>query len=902
MASTPNSRPFLQKPLPLLIAALLGTAAPGLALANASQWACELDPNGQWTCKSEPKKAGPYPPPPLPVKRQSGTEYQPQLSKKEQKKLRKQEEAAAAAASWAALDWFPRDALNEQQQAETPRHCDGAFIEPENDNPEAGWEMEAAPMRIGADQTAMRGQKEAVFVGGVEITKGDMLLRADEAVYNPADQTLTLVGNVEVRQGGALLKGDDALIDGNDGTGKLSNARVVIHEPHVLGKADQIARESEHVMRLTEGSYTRCSPKSNAWALSATDIKIDNEKGKGTAKHAKLRVKDVPIFYWPYMSFPTSNQRKSGVLWPTIGTAKGNGGLDLTVPIYWNIAPNWDATIAPRYISERGLSTETEVRHLNRYSEWQVSGAFIDDKVYDDQRWVYAIEEEGTLPGNWYHEVDYTRVSDNDYLNDLNVASLDVKRQTHLNQRANMRYAGSMVSFSFEASQYQTINDTVTQPYKRLPQLHLSLDTGKRNLRPRWLLVAQATQFDVDKFDTTGDGQEDRGRGSRLYLEPGISLPVESSWGFFNTTVKAKGVAYALDDNHFLPEENLGNPECTSTTRENCNSKPSTVVPMASIDTGLIFDRLTNKGNTQTFEPRLYYLYTKYEDQEDQPLFDTGFYTFDYNQLFRESRYTGYDRINDANQLSLGLTTRLFEDSSGTEKFWASVGQIFYFDDRRVNLTPQQQQVVDIDDDILVIKPIEDPTAAAAADALRGRSEVAAELGYQWTRGLRSYATALYDPSTKLLNQAGFQFRYITRDSWIFNLAHSYRRLADLEVVSRNGIPIPPAQREVLDQTINQSDLSGVVPMSRHWSLLARWNYDHTNSRSLEQVAGIEYNSCCWQARLLYQTGLDSNLDREYGLFFQIVLKGLGGTGNKVRGILEDAIVGFEEREKRVEY
>ncbi len=253
------------------------------------------------------------------------------------------------------------------------------------------------------------------------------------------------------------------------------------------------------------------------------------------------------------------------------------------------------------------------------------------------------------------------------------------------------------------------------------------------------------------------------------------------------------------------------------------------------------------------------------EDQTDQPLFDTGFTTFDYNQLFRESRFTGYDRIPDANQLSIGVTSRLIQNSSGTETLWASLGQIFYFSDRKVNIL-EGDNIIDTSDN----------------------SQLAGEMGYQWTRNLRSYVSALYQTGDNQLNQAGARFRYNSDRGMVLNLGYNYRRQGEISI---NGVTI--------DNTIRQTDISAIVPLRRHWALLGRYNYDHTNTRTLGQVFGIEYNSCCWKARLAYQKGLDSSLETDRGIYFQIEMKGLGGTDTGVSSVLEDSIVGFEEYEER---
>ena len=785
------------------------------------------------------------------------------LSRKQRKAARKQAEQDRQNELNQSLDWYPIEELSASQRAITPVYCDGAYVEPNNQNPEAGQDIKSAPLRASAENSELKRNEHAKLSGNVDLAKGDMLLRADHASYDKLNDTLTAEGNIELREKGVLIRGESANINIGAGTGSLDDAEYVMHKAHARGAADQIVRESETIVRMRNGSYTHCSPPSKAWLLKASDIKLDQESGVGSARHARLRVANVPIFYWPYMTFPISNQRRSGLLFPSFGTAKSSGGLDLSVPYYWNIAPNWDATFAARYIEARGTAGEVEARHLNRFSNWVVAGSYIDDQEFEDKRWFYAINEAGVLPGRWSHGINYTQVSDKDYLTDLSGAtSLELKRSTNLEQSAIISHHGRIHTFTAQAVQYQVIDDFVFPQYRRLPQLTLVLETDKTRLRPTWLLTAQGTEFDIDSSASA--------IGTRIYLEPGVSLPIMNSWGYVTPTVKIKSVNYALSDDHDLrpgvPVE---------------DDHPSTILPMASVDAGLYFDRATRwfgQRFTNTLEPRIYYLYNKYEDQTDQPLFDTGFITFDYNQLFRENRFTGYDRIPDANQLSIGLTTRLIQDSSGTETLWASLGQIYYFEDRRVTLD-QPGSTVDTSD----------------------TSQMAGELGYQWTRNLRSYITALYDPSDNVFDQGGVSFRYQGNRGAVLNFAYRYR---EQEPSCRAQLP-PPQQGclekdgDILVNTINQTDIAAIVPVHRHWALMGRYNFDLSNNRTLGEVFGIEYNSCCWKARVAYQSGLNSAFETERGIYFQIEMKGLGGTDTGVNSILEDSIVGFEEYENR---
>lgn len=803
------------------------------------------------------------------------------LSRKERRLARKQAKQAARDAKRLELNWYPLDKMTIEQRYVTPPHCDGAYIEPGRLLPSFVRETQLEGSR---DSGAGRDDESQTMGIG-----SNTQLRANSASFDQITNEVSATGDIELRESGLLLKSDAAVFNSKTGTGSLYNAEFVFYGSHARGGASEIRRESDTVTRLEEGYYTRCAPGSAAWVLRANEIVIDQEKGEGKARGAQLRLWDVPVFWSPYLAFPLSSQRRSGLLFPVVSTSTSSGGLDFALPVYWNIRPNWDATIAPRYIASRGVAIEGEVRHLNRYSEWTAAGSWIDDREYGDTRWLVSVDEHGNLPKHWEHQLYFTQVSDDDYLKDLSGAtSLDLKRSTNLEQSAYMRHFGSIMEFEAAVVRYQVIDSTVNEQYQRLPQLTLKLATDELAFRPAWLLTTQLTQFEIN--DT------DRPAGTRLYLEPGFRLPMQTTWGFLTPTLKARSVFYALDSSHCLQPGIGPGADCTPTEE----THPATVTPTVSLDGGLYFNRDTSwfgRRYTHTLEPRLYYLYTRYQDQSDQPLFDTGFITFDYNQLWRESRFTGYDRIDDANQLSVGLSTRLIQEHTGTDTIWASIGQTFHFDDRRVGL---DQLDCDPDSDTCqqLVAAFTDPT-----------SLLAGEVGYRWTRNLRSYFTTLYDTNDGDLNQAALQFRYHGDRGLVLNAGQRYRAQTPICVrLDPRDEPDPICRNggTLVGDNINQTDVSGIIPITRHWIFLGQFNYDFFHHRKLGDVYGVEYNSCCWKARLVYQSGLRNSttsvggtsfteFETEKGLYLQFVLKGLGGADTGVRSVLSDGIVGFDD-------
>ncbi|MEH6549168.1 MAG: LPS-assembly protein LptD [Pseudomonadales bacterium] len=752
--------------------------------------------------------------------------------------------ARNAMTSPAEFDWLPRSQLDAEALKDLPRYYKGDYQEPVNTSPSAGIPFDQADLEASADTSEMLENEKVRMLGNVVLSKGDIRIKADEIELDQINRRLKISGNLEVRDEGVLLRADEADINADDATGTLSNAQYVIHQAHIHGEADQITRESDNIATIDNGTYTRCEPENDSWHMEARAIELNLESGVGTARGAVLRIKNIPVLYTPRISFPIDNQRRSGFLWPTFSSAKGTGGADITVPYYININPNWDSTVAPRFISKRGTMAEVELRHLNKYSYWEGDAAYLDDELYGDKRWMMSLQENGSIGNNWTHKIDYGRVSDDDYLNDLSNSNFSLKRKSHILQQGQLVFQNEAIKGSARVSQYQTIDILATDPYQLLPQLEIATRQRFRSFQPEWLLRAQYSQFDAK--------DDNRVTGSRLYLEPGVSFPMRWTSGFIVPTAKYRASSYSLKDNN--------DPNFDMT-----DESPSVGAGMFSLDSGLVFERESDwfgRKYTQTLEPRLYYLYSEYEDQTDIPLFDTQQLSFDYNQLYRDTRFAGYDRIPDANQASIGLTSRLIDRDTGAETFRISIGQIQYFTDRRVNLDEEQ--------------------------AMTNSSDFSAEISWRANDNLRAVSSLVWNTDNSHLNQTAFALRYLSDTGAIFNAAYRLRK--------DDAIQVPGGA--LIDNDIEQYNVSGIIPIGSHWAAVAKWNYDKTNDRDLEQLLGVEYNTCCWKVSLLYQEGIDGNNERENGVYFQVQLKGLGGTGEKVDGILRNSIVGYRERER----
>ena len=858
--------PFRITALPLLglCCGLLGATsalgeeseAESQSAANDShtEWRCDTTAAGSWSCAEYTVPGPAYAKPPhRNLKRRAA------LAKAATKK------DALLLNTPRNLDWVDEAALSEEQKQSQADGCCGRYVEPPRDYPDAELNPDDAPLRASSTTTEAQ-DNVATMKGDVQISQGHRQVRSDTAILNQDARTATLEGNVQLREPGLLMLGKEAHFNLDSGELAVDDATWVFHEAAIRGTAGTVARQENGMIFIDNATYTTCEPGNNTWTMASSSIAIDPQTGIATAKHVRIKVKDIPIIYLPWIRYPVDDRRASGLLYPEISFSDENG-LDYAQPIYLNLAPNYDATITPRYIQERGEMLELELRHLSRVTETTLGGAWLGDDdggdvsvdpvtqmkpLQGEDRWAGSVDHRGGIGERWGSTIDYTKVSDVDYFRDIGNATFEARSQTHLKQFAGIDYSTDHWRFGVSGTEYQTLINNTDEQYQQLPRVHANgeyrINAGAQDIL--FNLKNQFTVFDHD--DNT------RVTGDRLRSDLAVTLDKQWMWGYFRPTLKLKHLSYDLDD-PVTPGGDDG---------------PSTTVPVGIIDTGLFFERFSDLfgGHTQTLEPRIYYLNAKTEDQSDNPDFDTDELTFSYQQLFRDERFSGSDRISDAEQVTVALTTRMIDSSSGIERFHASIGQVFYLDDREVALN----------------------YSAANEELRRSDSDLAAELGAQFNKHWRFQSDILYNDDSELVNKGSFSLRYRGDNKARFNASYRYTREDPRFVGS-----------EEFDADIEQADLSAYLPISRRWSLIGRWNQDLTNSRELEVFGGIEYNSCCWRAAIIARHWLDRDddllipeeeLEYDDGIFFQIQLKGLAGTGGTLDSILSDGIYGYEPR------
>jgi len=785
------------------------------------------------------------------------------------------------------LDWVPREEMTEKQIEALPLNCCGAYVDPLT----GIVDLSAAPAQAETLFNATEGleqinQSLISIDGDVLVQQGYRSIQNNTSTSIDRDSNTVLMdGDVIFREPGILLRGSSAFIDNSQSLNRVESAQYVLHDYGAHGIAESITYNGvSGLVSIENGEFSRCEPESNFWHFRADSIVLDQEQGRGYAKAVSLRIKNIPIFYYPFtLPFPLGNARASGLLAPSTGSTR-SGGFDFELPYYFNLAPNYDATLSPRLISDRGVLTSGEFRYLSSWSINTLNASSLSgDKLYDpatadilgsdspprENRWFVGLEHSGALGRNWTSFVDYNAVSDEDYFYDLGSNGLNVTSRTHLNRQARLNYNSQYLRAGLNAQRIQIIDPFVTEsnlsrPFDRLPQFYFESNTYLLG-GLRVGLAGEVTSFDRDLNDALlTNTQLENGaliNGDRVNLEPEISWSTESPGWFLRAKAKYKHMSYKLQN------QALGILE-----------DPEVGIGVYSADAGLVFERDMSRGNgwSQTLEPRLFYLFSEFEDQSDLPLFDTSELSFSFNQLFRDDRFSGGDRIADTDQITFALSSRIL-DPQGKERARISLGQIQYFADRLVNINNPLQ------------------TWLPRYSPLTNRSALAGEFAYSFGDNWRLNTDVQWNGDAQEVQEGSFQLRYQGDADHLFNISYRYRNLVD----SPNFI-LPPG----IDPRIKQSDISSVWPINANWKLLARWNYDHSNNRNLESFAGVEYNNCCATIRLIGREWVDEdelflpNIEPNSGIFVQVILNGLGNlTGGGLSSLLSDGIWGFREPE-----
>jgi LPS-assembly protein len=699
-------------------------------------------------------------------------------------------------------------------------------------------ESEQSPVDVKADAAQVVDQGVSVFTGNVVINRAGQELQADRATYEKTTGDVTAQGDVTLRDSDMIVNSQQAEWSTSKDEGTLVNADYRIREMHARGNAGHIHRQGKVKTTLNEATYTTCAADDDAWLLDASKVILDHEKAVGSARNVIVRLGGIPVFYTPYISFPLSDERKSGFLAPSIGSTEQTG-FDVSTPYYWNISPNEDATLTPRFMSDRGLMLSGEFRYLYGLGQGVVDAGFLaSDSLevnglnpnpnFQQDRKHFSWQNSSRLSSRWSSTVDYNYQSDSAYIEDF-ATNLSLASTTHLNRQLNVAYNANNWNFTGRLQGYQTLTNVVT-PYKKLPQLRISGLFPDKTMGLSYGLTAEYVDFDHEELTA----------GQRFDIEPSVSLPWRNAAGFITPRLALRHTQYNLTENDTAVS----------------NTTPNRSLPIASIDSGLFFDRdISFAGNryTNTLEPRVFYLYIPERDQNDIPIFDSGIRTFNMGQLFAYNRFSGTDRVGDANQVTTALTSRIIDQQSGREKLRITFGQIHYFEDRKVSINSSTVETRSNSDMV---------------------AEIVASVAKEWT----ARGEIQWDPDGNSNNLSALSLRYRGDNGRLLNISHRYRR---------NGINNTAG--------LEQFDFSARIPFNLQWSMVGRWYHSLEDNRTLESLAGIEYDSCCWATRLVLRDYINNPTEQERNLavFFQIELKGLGAFGQNSDRLLADSVLGY---------
>lgn len=748
--------------------------------------------------------------------------------------------------SAAEIDWRPRAELPSEVRSSLPLFCDGGYLPSGSHDGVgsafAGGSDAEQPLEASGLNARYEIDRELFLQGDVRIRQGGFQVTGSEARYSQQQGAVSVQGPLVSRGDGFLLTGENANYDVDTGRLDINTATFLLHGPEMRGRAGRLARISEEQVVIEDGFLTTCGPKQNDWAIVASDIQLDRAEGFGTAKHVRLEILDVPVFYWPWASFPIDDRRKSGFLYPQFGSSTAGSGGFLALPYYLNLAPHYDATLTPQYMNGRGLFNEAEGRYLSSLGETTLQLGYIgsdsefaaENPGESGERWALDATTRAVFGGGWSGYGDFSVVSDEDYFSDLN-RNLEINQATHLQRKGGVTYRSDQQYFDAYLNDYQTISESIAnedKPYAQLPEIIYAGQAGAGILEAN--LESQYTVFYRDNEGLTG---LDQANGQRFRARPELALPLRALWGFSRPSVSVDYTRYDLDD------YDLGDGAFDRT------------VPVAEWDNGLYFDRqgsLFDVPYNQTLEPRLYYVWANADaDQNDIPDFDTDLQTFRFDQLFQPDRFTGGDRVGDANQLTVALTSRFNDLLTGAERARFSIGQVQYFDDRKVTLFGE-------------------------GGGTRSRSPLAGEVVLNPLDTLEIRSSGLWDPDTGDTEEGRSQLTFHSSDyRYLASLGHTYSR-----------------------DELEQSDIATVFPVTDRVSLIGRWVYDSSLDRTVGSLAGLEYNNCCWSIQVVHQNYLTYDRELQGRILFQIQLKGLGGSGGASSSISE-AIYGFDERESR---
>lgn len=707
---------------------------------------------------------------------------------------------------------------------------------------------------IEGDRLQLHMDRELRAIGNAVIRKEGQQVTGDDIRYDMQNDELQVEGHAVITAGQTKLTGPmlrmrlsenigemrDVHIEfkstppppnDEDGSPLLGDQAILVSDPKryvednqtysekntsrafdtIRATAKQVLFEGQNSKRLKSASYTSCAPEVDDWYIKTSNLALNDYTRTGEATNAYIEFKGVPILYTPWMSFSYNNQRKSGLLAPLWGSTS-RSGFELLTPYYINIRPDMDATISSRYLSKRGLQLQGEFRYLDENYSGINNVEYLDkDDMTGQTRYYARLSHMQRFNNQWSGGYNLEKVSDGTYFSEM-ATRIQVTSRVNLQQSIFTNYVGENLTFNGTVQRFQNL-DNVSFVYQRLPQLTATYNT-------EWKGIQSQTGAQYVNFQTA-DGMLNRPSGSRVSFYPSLSYPMKNAYGYLTPKVGVQTTQYSLNNNvpvGFTEEFNQLN----------------RTLPIVSLDSGLFFDResrLFDTSYTQTLEPRAYYLYIPYKDQSKLPVFDTSLNTLNQNSIFYENQFSGDDRLNNANQMTLALTSRLIDSETGIERLSGTLGQRFYFEEQKVTL-PNTPNSTRKSSDIL------------AAFTARLSSRLNLDTFWQ------------YNPEFGNTERNNILLRYNPEPGKSFGFGYRYTA-----------------------NTLEQLDTSAQWPLGSGWYGIGRLNYSIRDNKAVQFLGGLEYDAGCWQARAVVQRVQTATANANFAMFFQLELGGLTSIG-----------------------
>jgi LPS-assembly protein len=709
---------------------------------------------------------------------------------------------------------------------------------------------EAVPLFMDADRIQGTQDKELEAFGNVRLRKRGQSFAADWMRHDTPKDVLDARGNVRLEQGRELIEGSVLHYEIANDRGYMESPRYMLMsvpatgpagsaplpESDGRGTAERLLFEGPGKYRVETANYTTCEPGNDAWYLRARQLDIDRNRDVGTARDASIVFFDQTIFWSPYLSFSLHEERKSGLLTPSYRSSNTTG-FEFTLPYYLNLAPDMDATLYPRYMTKRGLQLGGEFRYLNRNWQGETRAEMLSgDQQISRDRWGLFTKHQQQFGADWKGLLNLNRVSDDKYFTDLST-QVAVTSQVNLSNDLTLGRGGTWgdsgtYNFSAYAQRWQTLQTDplapLTPPYDRLPQVVLSAQRQTTN-RGDLDFLGSYTSFDHVSLVN----------GQRIVAYPSYSLPLQNAFAHFTPKFGAHITRYFIGSNNAAGLQD--------TTRS---------LPMFSADSGVVFEREGSAGGhrvLQTLEPKAYYVYIPYKDQSGLPNFDSAQQDVNFSTIFTENQFSGQDRINDANQLTLGVTSRFISADSGIERIRGALAQRYYFQSQRVTVPG-------------VAPRASDSNSSDLLAALSGN------IATNWTA------------------DAGWQYNTDLKATQKFNVSGRYQ--------PQRGKVLNLAYRETIN-TLRQSDVSVQWPVATGWTAVGRWNYSLRDDRTLEALAGFEYHDRCWSLRIAGHRFATTTSDASTSIFIQLELNGVSRIGTSPLDVLRRNIAGYQQFDPR---